>query len=70
MQRDSTFEEFLISQAQYSTAIIAFAENHKSNKELKRCFQNEDDPDADSEHTITMLVKLQSVGLLQGPLLP
>lgn len=71
VQRDSTFEEFLISWAQYSTAIIAFAESHKSNKELKRCFRDdEDDPDADSEHTITMLVKLQSVCLLQGPLLP
>ena len=54
VQRDSTFEEFLVSWAQYSTAIIDFAESHKSNKELKRCFRDdEDDPDADSEHTVT-----------------
>ena len=52
VQKENTFEDFLISWAKYSTAIISFAESHKSIKELKRCFRDDnDDPEADSEYT-------------------
>lgn len=60
VQKENTFEDFLLSWAQYSTAIISFAESHKSTKELKRCFRDDnDDPDADSECTHN--VKHQSI---------
>lgn len=51
VQKENTFENFLLSWSQYSTAIISFAESHKTTKELQRCFRDDnDDPDADSEY--------------------
>ena len=49
VQKENTFENFLLSWSQYSAAIISFAESHKSTKELQRSFRDDsDDPDADS----------------------
>ena len=62
MQKENTFESFLLSWAQYSIAIISFAESHKSTKELKRCFRDDnDDPDADSEYMYIQFMNSHNV---------
>ena len=39
LQRDDSLDDFLTSWRKYSTAVIAFAESHKSHKELKKCLR-------------------------------